>query len=55
MEGEKVMRYHKYKNKSGGYYRGRSRAGRYYTRPSGCLLPVLIIILVIISVTSLFI
>ncbi len=34
------MRYHKYKNKSGGYFRGRSRVGRYYTR-QGCLLPIL--------------
>ncbi len=36
------MRYHKYKNKPGGYYRGRSRSGRYYTRSSGCLLPILV-------------
>lgn len=49
------MGYHKYKNKSGGYYRGRSRYGRYYTRPSGCLLPILIFTVAVIIVISLLI
>ena len=37
------MRYHSYKNRAGGYWRGRSRFGRYYTRKGGCL--VLIVLL----------
>lgn len=50
------MRYHSYKGKSGGYMKGRSRYGKYYT-VSGCvlyLLPILaimtILILILISV-----
>lgn len=31
------MGYHRYKHKPGGYYRGRSRSGRYYTR-QGCYI-----------------
>ena len=31
------MRYHRYKYKSGGYYRGRSRYGKYYTK-QGCYI-----------------
>lgn len=31
------MRYHNYKHKSGGYYRGRSRSGKYYTK-QGCYI-----------------
>lgn len=38
------MRYHRYKHKSGGYYRGRGRGGRYYTK-SGCMVQVIIIFL----------
>ncbi|MDR7856319.1 hypothetical protein [Tissierella sp.] len=49
------MRYHRYKNKHGGYYRGRSRYGRYYTRPSGCLLPILIFTVAIATIISLLI
>ncbi|MEY8416686.1 hypothetical protein AAK964_10325 [Tissierella praeacuta] len=44
------MRYHRYKNKRGGYYRGRSRYGRYYTRPSGCLLPILVFTAALIGI-----
>ncbi len=36
-----MPRYHRYKYKKGGYFRGRSRTGRYYTRgcfPSGALV-----------------
>lgn len=44
------MGYHRYKNRSGGYYRGRSRIGRFYTRPSGCLLPILIFVTIIFSI-----
>ncbi len=29
------MKYHKYKHKKGGYYRGRTRSGHYYTRQEG--------------------
>lgn len=39
------MRYHSYKNKPGGYWRGRSRAGGFYTRSGagcgGCLMSIL--------------
>lgn len=42
------MAYRRYKNKSGGYYRGRTASGRYYTRSSGCLLPMIIILAFII-------
>lgn len=31
------MRYHRYKKKPGGYWRGRSRTGRYYTK-QGCYI-----------------
>lgn|GEM_PF-5771665 len=40
------MRVHSYKHKTGTYYKGRSRGGRYYTR-QGCLLPILSITLLI--------
>lgn len=40
------MRLHKYKNKRGTCYRGRSRRGRYYTR-HGCLLPILFMFLIV--------
>ena len=40
------MGYHKYKNKPGGYYRGRSRRGRYYTS-QGCLIPIINVMLII--------
>src|SRR5690348_14127781 len=32
------VRYHRYKHKAGGYWRGRSRFGRFYTRSGGCCL-----------------
>lgn len=32
-----MPRYHRYKHKSGGYWRGRSRGGKYYTR-KGCMV-----------------
>ena len=52
------MRYHKYKNKPGGYYRKRNRWGGYSTIPGdifvppsggclGCLLPCLSIVVVV--------
>jgi len=40
------MRGHSYKNKSGMYFRGRSRGGRYYTR-TGCLIPTLLFIIIL--------
>lgn len=46
-----MPKYHRYKNKSGGYYRGRSRSGRYYTK-SGCMLPILSIILLVLAVVT---
>lgn len=36
------MRYHRYKNKSGGYYKGRARSGKYYTY-KGCLVNMILI------------
>lgn len=47
-----MARYHSYKNKSGGYLRGRGRYGRYYTVKSGCLLPVILFILFLLLITS---
>lgn len=44
------MSYHRYKHKSGGYYRGRSRGGRYYTR-SGCLVQIVIMFLLTIGIS----
>lgn len=43
------MGYHKYKYKPGGYYRRRSRRGRYYTT-QGCLIPIIKIILILIFI-----
>lgn len=58
------MGYHNYKNKSGGYYRGRSKTtGRYYTRQTrpkyssesaGYIGPAIIIIVVIALAYLLF-
>jgi len=36
-----MPKYHSYKNKSGGYMRGRSRSGRFYTK-GGCITFVFI-------------
>ena len=36
-----MPRYHSYKGKRGGYWRGRSRMGKYYTR-RGCLVILLV-------------
>jgi len=47
------MAYHGYKHKSGGYFRHRSRGGRYATYP-GCLIMIILILIVIIA-TGLFI
>lgn len=43
------MRYHSYKHKIGGYFRGR-RYGRYYTR-TGCLVYLLIMAFIFLSTT----
>ncbi len=45
------MAYHKYKNKSGGYYRHRNRGGKYSTTP-GCLVSLLSLAASILAVTA---
>lgn len=40
-----MPRYHSYKHKPGGYFRGRSRFGRYYTRKAGCVIPMALFLL----------
>jgi len=34
------MGYHRYKHKAGGYWRGRSRRGGFYTRRGGCMVVI---------------
>lgn len=48
-----MPRYHRYKHKPGGYWRGKSRwTGRYYTRKDGCA-PLLILLLSIVCLVIL--